>query len=102
MVNTRQKGRRNETRARDAMLAMGYQVQMTAMPSKWSTQNDLFGLWDLIAINADTIRFVQVKTNQTAPPAWRKEASAWQCPNNCTKEIWIYKDRIKEPIIKLL
>jgi len=101
-INTRVKGRRNETRARDILLAAGYEVQMAPMPSKWSLQNDLFGMWDLMAVNGVAIRFIQVKTNQTAPPEWREQAGLWVCPPNCTKELWIFKDRVKEPIIKMM
>jgi len=101
-MNTRAKGRRNELRCKEALEAMGYSVQLTAMPTKWALQQDLWGLFDLAAVRGSDIRFVQVKTNQGAPRAWREAATAWQCPSNCTKEVWVYYDRVKEPKILVL
>ena len=101
-MNTRVKGRRNEKRASIALEALGFQTQLTTSPTKWALQNDIFGLWDVIAINENYIRCVQVKTNQNAPKAWREKALAWKCPTNCSREVWIYKDRVKEPKIIIL
>ena len=101
-MNNRAKGRRNETKARDLLVLEGFSVQLTPMPSKFSLQNDLFGLWDLMAVSSEKIRFIQVKSNKTAPKAWREEAIAWQCPSNCTKELWIFFDRVKMPKIIVL
>ena len=102
MVNTRQKGRRNELRAAKILEAAGYDVQLAPLPQKWSLQNDLFGLWDVMAVNSREIRFVQVKTNQTARPEDREAMELWPCPPNCSKEIWIFHDGAKEPVIKEL
>lgn len=101
-MNTRAKGRRSETRAKDILEAAGYDVQMTALPTKWASQNDLFGLWDLMAVSSTTIRFIQVKTNGYATKEWKEQAKLWPCPSNCSKEIWRFIDRVKEPSITIL
>lgn len=99
MVNTRAKGRRNEFRCRDALVALGYVVELSRPSSRFQVQNDLWGLWDCVAIRHDGIRCIQVKTNHTAPREWVERAKSWLCPPNVTKELWIYKDREAEPRI---
>lgn len=84
------------------LIAAGYDVQLAPTPTRWARQTDMWGLWDMVAVCGSRIRFVQVKTNHTASPQWREAATAWKCPPGCTKELWIFKDGIKEPIIKLL
>ena len=101
-MSTRDKGRRNELRARDVLLAAGYDVQMAPMPSRWARQQDLWGLWDLVGINAVSIRFVQVKTNKKPSREYTEELAAFVCPANCTKELWIFKDREPKPLIFVL
>jgi hypothetical protein len=101
-VNTRQKGRRNELRAAKILEDAGYDVQLTPNPTKWSTQNDMFGLWDLMAVKHNEIRFIQVKSNRMVYGALLEPYIYWQCPPVCTKEIWVFHDRVKEPTIKVL
>lgn len=101
-MNTRAKGRKNEKRCEGQLVEWGYTVQLAPMPQKFSTQNDLFGLWDIIAVSGKRVRFVQVKSNQNANKEWYERARSWQCPKDCTKEVWIYYDRVKDPKIILL
>jgi hypothetical protein len=101
-VNTRKKGRNRELRAKKILEDAGYDVQMAPNPTRWSKQNDLWELWDLVGINRTSIRFIQVKTNYTAKPEWIERAKEWVCPSNCSKELWIFKDGTKAPIIKNL
>lgn len=63
---------------------------------------DFFGLWDIIAVSGKRVRFVQVKSNENARGEWYERARAWKCPKDCTKEVWIFKDRVKDPKIILL
>jgi hypothetical protein len=101
-MNTRAKGRRSEYKAKKILEDVGYSVTLTQSPSKWSLEQDMFGLWDLIAVNAVSVRFVQIKTNGYASKEWKEQAGLWQCPPNCTKEVWRFLDRVKEPIITIL
>lgn len=101
-MNTRRKGRKNELRARDILVAAGYDVCVTKSPSKFSEENDLFGLWDLIAVSATEIRFVQVKSNRNAPKDELEAMREWVCPAFCSKEVWIFHDRDENPTIKPL
>lgn len=91
-MNTRRKGRVRELRARDTLEELGYKVQLAPLPQKWSTQNDLWGLFDLCAVRGTDIRFIQIKTNKAPPSGWKEAAKEFQVPANCTKEYWVYKD----------
>ena len=101
-INTRAKGRKNEIKAKKILEAAGYDVELTKSPSKWAEQQDLFGLWDLMAVKKNEIRFVQVKSNRMVYGVDLEPYLEWQCPDVCTKEIWVFKDRVKDPIIKVL
>lgn len=101
-MNTRRKGRKNELRARDILEEAGYAVCVAPNPLKWSLENDLWGLWDLCAVNAVSIRFVQVKTNRKPSKEYTEELAAFVCPPNCTKELWLFRDREPKPLIFVL
>jgi hypothetical protein len=101
-INTRAKGRRNELRAKKLLEEAGYEVEITKGSQKFNKSVDFFGLWDLIAINPKTIRFIQVKSNRKASGIDQEAMNLWITPDCCTKEMWVYKDRIKEPFIYYL
>lgn len=100
MASSRARGRATELKARDWYEAQGYAVQVAPMPTRWSRQNDMFGLWDLICVRADEILFVQVKMNKgdtygkaldthrgfAVPPNARKLCVLWE-PRKRTPEI---------------
>lgn len=98
-MNTRVKGRKNELKAKKTLEDQGYTVEVTKSPSKWQKQQDLFGLWDMMAIKADDILFIQVKTNRNAPKEFYDKVALWPCPNTVRKQVWVYYDRVKEPRI---
>lgn len=100
-MNTRAKGRRNELRAAKALSDAEYDVCVTPNPSKWCLENDMFGLWDVIAVSGTEIRCVQVKTNNGASPAKRKLMEEWKCPPCVTREVWVYKDRVAVPSVRV-
>ena len=107
--NTKQKGRNNELKALELLQGTGYEVIIVprSKPKVKSsnpalTEHDFFGLWDLIAVKHNEIRFVQVKSNRMIYGVALEEYQEWSCPDFCTKEIWIFRDRVKDPIIKVL
>jgi len=106
-MNTRAKGRRNELKCKKALEAEGYRAIIAPTPQRWQKAKDggtdFFGLFDLIAIKSQRIRFVQVKTNvDDTGKAWKNDARAFCELSGSTVEIWIYTDRIKDPHIKVL
>jgi hypothetical protein len=98
-VNTRNKGRRNELKAKELLERLGYAVALTPMPQKFNKEQDFFGLFDIIAIGPGGVRLVQVKTNRKPSRTYAAGLAAFRCPASVRKEIWIYKDRQKDPII---
>lgn len=101
MASPRQKGRAKELKARDILTEAGYDVQVAPMPSKYSKQNDLWGLWDLVAVKHNEIRFVQVKSEMIYK-AKLEPYEQFECPPCCTKELWVFVKYAREPIIKIL
>lgn len=69
----------------DQLVAEGYLVEK-AKKVRWS-QQDFFGLWDIIAVKQGEIRFVQVsaKADYDKGKDWRARAAAFPHPN---KEYW--------------
>ena len=102
-MNTRRKGRRNEYRCKEALEADGWKVLLTPPPARFKKEQDLFGLFDMIAVKGNKIRFIQVKTNRDGTGVqWKHEAKQYSLIKASCAEIWIYTDREKEPRIKEL
>ena len=97
MVNTVNKGRRNEKRCRDELKDAGY---MTYSPprSKFGEQ-DIFGLFDVLAVYPHrqgippwgSPLLIQVKSNK-CPAAVRRAIKEWDCGEQFRKMIWIWED----------
>lgn len=98
-MNTKEKGRRNERKARDILQDMGYDVAMAPRSSFGKGNHDLFGCWDIIAVNNNEVRFIQVKSNRIPYGKQRIKYELFRCPLTCSKEIWVFYDRVKEPEI---
>lgn len=102
MASNRARGRARELKVKHWLEAQGYDVQIAPTPSRWARQTDMFGLWDLIAVNEKEILAVQVKMNKnhTYGKALDKHR-AWKCPS-CIKKIcvlWEARKRLPEIIL---
>ena len=93
-INTRQKGKRNELKARKYYESLGYDVEVVRF-DKWSKNKDYFGLWDLICIGQNGVILAQVKTNTKPNGKWLDEASKWLEGKTPTikGQYLVYKDR---------
>lgn len=61
------------------------------------------GCADVIAVNRQQIRFVQVKCGERlASPLERETFKALPLPANATREIWHFKQARKPPLIHIL
>jgi len=65
------------------------------------------GEWDIIAISSlvtgtEDIKLVQVKANRRPRSKEMEALNAFKCPVNCSREIWIWKDRARKPVIEIL
>jgi Holliday junction resolvase len=91
---SKRKGSRNEHKAMRILQAAGYNTTRAA---------GSFGMFDVIAINTQTIRLIQVKTNRDASPVEREKIAFFNgLPANATREIWIFHDYAREPVIKII
>jgi hypothetical protein len=98
MINRRAKGRNRELKSKKLLEKQGYAVEIARQSTRYSKQNDLWGIWDLACIRYDGIRLIQVKSRKL----YGKELlpyQAFRCPSNVSKELWIWTDRVKEPEI---
>lgn len=59
-------------------------------------------LWDVVAINKSQVRFIQVKINCKPIPAEKEAMELFIVPDNCSKELWVFRDYIKMPDIKII
>jgi len=93
-MNTAQKGRRAEHKARAVLEAAGFSV-CRAAGSK--------GPADLVAWDATSIRFVSVKSGTRYASAIEREAlHRMPRPANASIEIWRWPDRCRAPLIERL
>ena len=92
-INTVNKGRAIELKAKKKLIAEGYLVDKK-IRSRFASP-DFYGLFDLLAIKEDHMRLVQVKSNPTDFYKARKYIIEWKTFNNITHntEIWLYKGR---------
>lgn len=61
------------------------------------------GIFDIIAIGPHLVRLIQVKVgkNPYANPVERAAIEEFKCPPFCTRELWLWKDRSRNPVVKV-
>ena len=84
-------GARNEKRCENDLIKDGYSVEKVKRVK--FGRRDFFGLFDVIAINSERVRLIQVKSNRRADRKTRQAISAFRCPSQCSKEVWVFVDR---------
>jgi hypothetical protein len=92
-MNAKAKGRRNEWRSRDRLLAAGYRV---------TRAGGSLGEWDLIGISATGGVLVQVKTRDWPGTLERAALADFPAPPNFLKLIHRWRDRVREPDVQEL
>ena len=96
-INTKRKGSRNELKVKKILEKAGYIGTKSAAS---------LGEFDLVMFRPGSLRLIQVKSNRNASPAEREAIAECGVKTGDTlvvsKEIWIMKDREKEPIIKII
>ncbi len=92
-MNRKAKGARAERRARAILGKKGYSLIVKAGAS--------LGVFDLIAVGVefDHALCIQVKTNRRPGLAEMDRIKAFQVPGFCRKQVWIFKDRVRDPEI---
>jgi len=92
-MNAKAKGARRERQARMILETAGYFVVKAG---------GSLGCWDLVALGPQGARLVQVKSNERPRPAERERLALFPRLPYCTKEVWVFFDRQREPAIEVL
>jgi len=92
-INTKRKGTRLEHKTMRVLEGLGYDCSRSAASR---------GTWDVVAIGAEDFRLVQVKANRRPGAEEMERIRTAVVPDNCTREIWVWKDRIKQPEIEVI
>jgi len=96
-INAKRKGNRNERRTKKLLEATGY---------RGVKSGGSLGEFDLIMMGPGSVRLIQVKSNRRPPPAERETIAEFPIKTGdqltVSKEIWVWKDRIKEPMIEIV
>ncbi len=93
-MNTSAKGGRAERRARKMLEADGYTVVRAG---------GSLGPFDLVAFSQAGLRLIQVKCNRPPRPAERTALARFdKLPRGATREVWLFRDRKREPQIGVL
>jgi Holliday junction resolvase len=91
--NAKAKGSRRERQARKILETAGYHV---------TRAGGSLGVFDLIALGPAGARLIQVKSNERPRPAERERLELFPRLPYCSKELWIFHDRAREPTIEVL
>jgi hypothetical protein len=92
-MNNKAKGSRRERQARVILELAGYFVVKAG---------GSLGCWDLVALGPAGARLVQVKSNGKPRPAEREALELFPRLPYCSKELWVFYDRHREPMIEVL
>ena len=100
MVKTRKKGNRRELQTEKIYQSWGYKTHRAG--NQRFKHNDIFGIADILAINGESLEFIQVKSNKCDNKTRNelKELINQLNNPNITGSIWIIKDR-KEIIVEV-
>ena len=99
MINRVAKGNRLELKAKKILEIAGYCVER---PKRTRFNSiDFFDKFDLIAVNKNGWRLIQVKAGYLSTID-REQIELFEVPANTTKEFWRFVDRVKEPIIQYI
>ena len=92
-INTAAKGRRLEHKTIRVLEAAGYDCTRAAASK---------GTWDIVAMNEDNLRLIQVKANHPPGPKERQSMAGAKAPPLASTEFRVWKDNVREPLIKIL
>ena len=90
MIKKGAKGARNEARCKKELIEDGYQVESVKRLRYGPT--DFWGIFDVIAVSSEQIRFIQVKSNRREERWLRERIRAFRCPDSCSKEVCVNYD----------
>jgi Holliday junction resolvase len=92
-MNRKAKGSRRERQTRDLLREQEYAV-MKAGAS--------LGIFDLIGIGKTDFVLAQVKSNRWPESKEMEAIRAFECPANCRKVVYRWRDYVKEPDVMVV
>jgi len=96
-INTKRKGNRNELKTKKLLESTGY---------RGVKSGGSLGEFDLVMLGPGSLRLIQVKSNRRPPPHEREAIAEFIIKTGdtlvCTKEIWVWKDYAREPLIEVV
>jgi len=93
-INRAAKGKRIVDKAAELLEKANYKVEKA--PHSWY-KKDYFGLWDIIAVSKEQIRFIQITSNTIRNRKKLEKIYDFEIPIHfATKEIWIWKHKRKK------
>ncbi len=92
-MNAKAKGSRRERQARKLLEATGHYMVKAG---------GSLGIFDLVALGPTGARLIQVKSNEKPRLAERERLAQFPRFPFASKELWVFYDRIREPVIELL
>lgn len=90
-MNAKAKGSKNERRSIALLQAAGYAC---------TKSGGSLGLWDVVAVGADDVLLVQVKSNRNPGAKEMAAIRAFVAPSNCRKLVMVWKDRVSTPDVR--
>ena len=88
-MNKRAKGKYYEAKARKELIEEGWLVEFK--PATMFGSQDLYGLFDILAIRGDKTKFIQIKSNASHFYTAKKDIRKWLketgVMHNC--EVWL-------------
>jgi hypothetical protein len=90
-MNHKAKGNRNEHKTMRMLEAAGYACTRAAAS---------LGAFDVIAVGADEVLLIQVKSNEWPRSAEMAALAAFPCPPNCRKLVHRWRDRATAPDVR--
>lgn len=91
-MDAQRRNRRNRDRAIRLLEAAGYSCAYTARS---------LSMFDIVAISRKEIRLVRLRSSRCAETAEKSAIQEFtEIPSNASKELWIFYDYARTPIIK--
>lgn len=92
-MHAKAKGTRNEHRSKALLEAAGYSV---------TKSGGSLGAWDLVGISASGFVVCQVKTRDWPGTAEMETLRAFAVPANCIRVVHRWRDRQRQPDVRVL
>ena len=96
-INTKRKGNQRELKTKHLLEQSGY---------KGVKAGGSLGEFDLVMMRSGSLRLIQVKSNRRPPPIEREAIANYELKTGdvvtVSKEIWVWKDYAREPIIEVV